>query len=110
MGKLAVKIAAEVLEATVRTTDRVGRIGETTLAATLVGCRLEQAPAFVERFRAALGRVTRGGDPRIELSHGIQTLTGVSSAQEALGLADAAAGAPMRGGGLREPAYEEVGK
>jgi GGDEF domain-containing protein len=108
MSKLAVKIAAEVLEANVRTTDRVGRIGETTLAATLVGCRLEQTPVFVERFRAALGRVTSGGNPRVELSHGIQALAGVSSPQEALGLADAAAGAPTRHGGLRESVYQEV--
>ena len=108
MGKLAVKIAAEVLEACVRTTDRVGRLDETTLAVTLVGCRLEQAPAFVERFRAALGRVTRGGNPQVELSHGIQALAGVSSPQEALGLADAAAGAPKRREGSRQPAYQEV--
>jgi GGDEF domain-containing protein len=108
MSKLALKIAAEVLEASVRTTDRTGRIGETTLAATLVGCRLEQAPMFVERFRAALGRVTRGSNPRVELSHGIQALGGVSSSQEALGLADAAAGASKRHGGSREPVYQEV--
>jgi len=104
MGKLAVKIAAEVLEASVRTTDRAARIGETTLAATLVGCQPEQAPVFVERLRAALGRVTRGGNPRIELSHGIQALGGVSSPEEALGLAEAAA-APS---GSREPVYQEV--
>ncbi len=108
MSKLALKIAAEVLEASVRTTDRAGRVDETTLAATLVGCRLEQAPVFVERFRAALERVTRGGNPRVELSHGIQALGGVSSPQEALDLADAIAGAPKRHGGSREPAYQEV--
>jgi len=108
MGKLALKIAAEVLEASVRTTDRAGRVGETTLAATLVGCRLEQAPLFVERFRAALERVTRDGNPRVELSYGIRALGGVSSPQEALGLADAEAGAPKRRGGLREPVYQEV--
>jgi GGDEF domain-containing protein len=108
MSKLAVKIAAEVLEASVRTTDRVARVDETTLAATLVGCRLEQAPVFVERFRAALERVTRGGNPRIELSHGIQALGSASSPEEALGLADAAAAAPNRRAGLREPVYQEV--
>lgn len=108
MGKLALKIAAEVLEASVRTTDRVGRIGESTLAATLVGCRLEQASVFVERFRTALERVTRGGNPRVELSHGIQAVGGVSSPQEALGLASAAADAPKRGGELQEPVYQEA--
>jgi GGDEF domain-containing protein len=106
IGRLAVKTAAEVLEASVRTTDRAGRVGETTLAATLVGCRPEQASAFVERFRAALERVTRGGNPRVELSHGIQALGGVSSPQEALGLADAAAGAAKPGAGLGEPVYQ----
>jgi GGDEF domain-containing protein len=108
MGKLALKIAAEVLEASVRTTDRAGRIDETTLAATLVGCRLEQAAVFVERFRAALGRVTRGGDPRVELSCGMQALASISSPQEALGLADVAAGASKRCEEAREPAYQEV--
>jgi GGDEF domain-containing protein len=108
MRKLAVKIAAEVLEASIRTTDRAGRIGETTLAATLVGCRLEQVPVFVERFRAALERVTRGGNPRIELSHGIQALGSASSPEEALGLADAAAAAPKRRGTSPEPVYQEV--
>jgi GGDEF domain-containing protein len=107
MSKLALKIAAEVLEASVRTTDRASRVGETTLAATLVGCQLEQAPVFVERFRAALERVTRGGNPQIELSHGIRALGGVSSPEEALGLADAAAGASKQPGGLA-PAYQEV--
>lgn len=104
MGKLALKIAAEVLEATARTTDRVGRIGETTLAATLVGAGAEQAPAFVERFRAALGRVTRDGNPRIALSHGVRALAGTSSPTEALGLADAEAARPNEVS--REPAYQ----
>jgi GGDEF domain-containing protein len=108
MDRLALKIAAEVLEASVRTTDRVGRVGETTLAATLVGCQPEQAPVFVERFRAALERVTRGGNPKVELSYGVQALGGVSSPQEALGLANAAADAPKRGGGSQEPAYQEA--
>jgi GGDEF domain-containing protein len=107
-SKLALKIAAEVLEASVRTTDRVGRVGEATLAATLVGCGLEQAPAFVERFREALGRVTRGGNPRVDLWHAIQALRGVSSSQEALGLVDAAADAQSKEGGLREPVFQEV--
>ncbi|HEX5763166.1 MAG TPA: diguanylate cyclase [Solirubrobacterales bacterium] len=108
MRKLAVKIAAEVLEATVRRTDRAGRIGEATLAATLVGCRPDQVPGFVERFRAALERVTRGGDPRIELSHGIQTLGQTSSPEEALGLADAAATASGGHGLSPEPVYQEA--
>jgi GGDEF domain-containing protein len=110
IGKLAVKIAAEVVEASVRTTDRAGRIDETTLAATLVGCRLEQATVFVERVRAALERVTRGSDPRVELSHGLQALGGVSSPQEALGLAQAAAGASRKREEAWEPAYQGAAK
>ena len=107
-SRLALRIAAEVLEASVRATDRAGRVGEATLAATLVGCGLEQAPVFVDRFRAALGRVTRGGDPQVELSHAIQALGGVSSPQEALGLVETAAGAQPKRGGLRQPAFQEV--
>lgn len=108
MGKLGLKIAAEVLEASVRTTDRAGRIDETTLAATLVGCRLEQAHVFVERFRAALERVTRSGNPEVQVSHGVRALGGVSSPHEALGLADAEAGAPKRNGESREPVLQEA--
>jgi GGDEF domain-containing protein len=108
MSRLALKIAAEVLEGNVRATDRAARVGETTLAATLVGCRLEQAPAFVERYRAALERVTRSGNPRVELSHGIQSLAGVSSPEEALGLATAAADPPEQPGKAPQPVYQEV--
>jgi GGDEF domain-containing protein len=108
MGRLALRIAAEVLEASVRATDRVGRVGESTLAATLVGCGLEQAPVFVERFRAAVGRVTRSGDPQVELSFGVQELRGVPSHSEALALAEAMANADR--GGLPEPALQEAGE
>jgi GGDEF domain-containing protein len=92
ISRLALKTAAEVLEASVRTTDRAGRVGDMALAAALVGCSTDQAPIFAERFRAALGRVTRDGNLRIELSHGIQALGETSSAEEALGRADVAAG------------------
>jgi GGDEF domain-containing protein len=86
------KVAAEVLEGSARTTDRIGRVGEATVAAVLVGCRVDDAPAFIERFRAALGRVTEHGNPRIELSFGVQVVAEAPSARTALELAEAAAG------------------
>lgn len=91
MSKLALKIVAEVMEANARTTDRVGRVGKATVAAILVGCSVEHAHAFVGRFQAALQRVTEGQSPRIELSHGVQTLAETPSPEEAFMLAGAAA-------------------
>lgn len=91
VGRLALKVVAEVLEGSVRRTDRVGRVGPATLAAVLVGCRLDQAPTFVGRFQAALRRVTEGRDSQIELSLGVQALAGSPSVEEVLALAEAAA-------------------
>lgn len=93
--KLALKVAAEVLEGSARVTDRVGRIGDATLGAILVGCPLEDAPAFVARFLGALDRVTEGQEA-IEVSCGVQPLAGSSSPDEAIGLAEAAAADPGR--------------
>jgi GGDEF domain-containing protein len=95
-ARLAVRVAAEVLQANARTTDRVGRVGETTVATVLVGCRAEQAPAFIERFRAALGRVTGDVNPQIDLSYGVQVLAETPSSREALELAETAARIPER--------------
>jgi GGDEF domain-containing protein len=97
MSRLAVKVASEVLEGSARTTDRIGRVAEGTVAAVLVGCRAEDAPAFIERFRAALGRVTEGGNPRVELSFGVQVLAETPSSRKALELAEVAAGVPHQG-------------
>jgi len=94
VGRLALKIVAEVLEGSTRVTDRVGRIGPATFATVLVGCRLDQAPAFVGRFQAALRRVTEGRDPQVELSLGVQALAGAPSPEVVLKLAEAAAQAP----------------
>jgi len=94
MGKLAMKIVAEVLEGSLRVTDRVGRVGPASFATVLVGCRLDQAPAFVGRFEAALRRVTEGRDPKVALSLGVQALAGAPSPEVALNLAEAAAKAP----------------
>ncbi len=94
MSKLASKIVAEVLEGSARATDRVGRVGPATFATVLVGCRPDRAPAFVGRFQAALRRVTEGRDPQVELSLGVQTLTGAPSSEVVLKLAEAAAETP----------------
>jgi GGDEF domain-containing protein len=101
---LALKVAAEVLAGSVRVTDRVGRPGDSTLAAILTGCPLADAPAFVARFLGALDRVTEGEQDSIEVSCGVQPLAGTSSAEEALGLAEAAA--RDSGLGQREVATE----
>jgi GGDEF domain-containing protein len=88
--RLAVKLAADVLAATVRGGDKVGRIGEMALAAILVGCPVGETPAFVARYLGALERVTGGRAP-IDVSCGVQPLAGTASAQDALELAVRAA-------------------
>jgi GGDEF domain-containing protein len=91
--RLEVKQTAEVLAGSVRTTDRVGRIDDSTLAAILIGCPLDDAPAFVARFVGGLERVTEGGSS-IDVSCGVQPLADAASSEEALGLAQAASAAP----------------
>jgi GGDEF domain-containing protein len=92
-GGLAVKVAAEVLEGTIRRTDRAARVGDRALAATLIGCRGEQAPFFVDRFRGALERVTGNGSLAVPFTHAILPLADAASPEQALTLAEAAAGA-----------------
>jgi GGDEF domain-containing protein len=94
--RLALKLAAETLEATVRDTDRVGRVGEMAVGAILVGCHLEDTPGFVARFLGAFERITAGSRPEIEVSCGVQSLVAASSPSEALDLAEIAAGEPGR--------------
>lgn len=103
-GRVALKIAADLLQSSVRATDRAGRVGERELAVTLVGCRPEQAPAFVERFRAALERAGRAGGPRVEVADGVQALAGAASAQEALALAESEVDGASRNGSA--PSFE----
>jgi GGDEF domain-containing protein len=93
-ARLALKLVAETLEATTRDTDRVGRVAETDLAAILVGCGPQDAPAFVERLLGAVERVGGTRRPQVEVACGVQALTGVPSPAEALDLAGAAAGQP----------------
>jgi GGDEF domain-containing protein len=90
--RLALKMAADVLAATVRGADRVGRVGEMSLAAILVGCPVGETPAFVARYLGALERVTGGEQAAIDISCGIQPLAGTTTPNEALDLAEAAAG------------------
>jgi GGDEF domain-containing protein len=85
---------AEVLSASARVTDHVGRVGQTTVAAILVGCRIDEAPAFIERFQSALGRVTSGRHAPLEISHSLESLAAMSSPKDALEVAERDAGAP----------------
>ena len=106
-SKLTMKIVAEVLQANARNTDRLGRVGEATVAAILVGCRAEHAPIFVERVQAALRRVTEGQGPKIEVSSGVQILAEAPSPEEAFMLAEGTARAS--GPGNPVPAQLGVG-
>jgi GGDEF domain-containing protein len=90
--RLALKLTADVLKATTRGSDRAGRVAEMTVGAILVGCKPEDTPSFVARFLGALERVADGGQAGIRVSCGVQPLAGTSAPQEALELAEAAAG------------------
>jgi GGDEF domain-containing protein len=85
VATLALKDAAEVLSATTRSTDHIGRTGTMDLAAILVGCHGgEGARAFVRRFQAALERVTQGRAVPLSTFYGTQALADSPSAGEAL--------------------------
>ncbi len=90
--RLALKLAADVLEGTVRGADKVGRVGEMSLGAILVGCPLAETPAFVARYMGALERVANGKPQAIEVACGVQPLAGTSTPEGALDLAEAAVG------------------
>ena len=92
LATLALKDAAELLSATARSTDHVGRTGAMDLAAVLVGCHgIESAEAFLRRFRAAVERVTDGREIPISTFCSTQALAGSGSAHEALLSAERAA-------------------
>ncbi|HYU60568.1 MAG TPA: GGDEF domain-containing protein [Solirubrobacterales bacterium] len=97
---LALKDAAEVLAGSARETDHVGRVGETSLAAILVGCDGPQgAEAFTLRYRRALDRVTQGRPFVVEVACAHQDLGEAASAPEALSRAEAASEhAPVHNG------------
>jgi GGDEF domain-containing protein len=86
---LALKDAAEVLAGSVRATDHVGRVEIAELAAILVGCDGRAgAEAFIDRYRRALERATRGRPFEIEVSCAFQDLGPTSSALDALARAE----------------------
>jgi GGDEF domain-containing protein len=87
--RLAVKEVGEVMAATIRATDHVGRVNDNTIGAVLVGCQPKQANLFVERFRSGLSRVTRSRRDPLTISCGIHPLEGTESAAAALGAVDA---------------------
>jgi GGDEF domain-containing protein len=103
MAILALKDAAEALRVTARSTDHVGHAAGTTLAAILIGCQNDGARAFVQRFQAAVARVTQARPLAVEVACGFQPLAGTASALEALELADGAAGLQQAADRLSEP-------
>lgn len=105
MKNVALKVAADVLNASTRVTDHVGRVGPMTVAAILVGCRVDEASAFVERFESALGRVTQRGHPKVEISYSIQSLAAAPPPEELLEVGETAAGVLP----VQHPAQEAAG-
>ena len=96
VATLALKDAAEVLAGVARTTDHVGRVGTSTLAAVLVGCHgAEGAEAFVARLRQAIARATQGRPFTVEIACAYSDVKLFDSAAEALSSSeDAAVSAP----------------
>ena len=85
MATLGMKDAAEVLAGVARTTDHVGRVGTSTLAAVLVGCHgAEGAEAFVARLRHAVARATQGRPFSVEIGCSYRDIKLFDSAAEAL--------------------------
>ena len=92
VATLGVKDAAEVLAGVTRSTDHVGRVGPSTLAAVLVGCHgPDGAEAFVARFRRAVERATQARPFTVEIAISYRDVKLFDSASEALGDFDAAA-------------------
>ena len=86
--RLAVKDIAEVMAATIRATDHVGRVNEDTVGVILVGCPPKLGDLFVQRFRSGLRRVTRSRRDQINVSCGVHPLAGTASAADVLTAAD----------------------
>jgi GGDEF domain-containing protein len=85
MATLLVKDAAEVLAATARRTDHVGRLSDLQLGAVLVGCDGEDGvTAFIRRFEAALDAVARSRPERVATVCAFGALAGTPSPEEAL--------------------------
>jgi diguanylate cyclase (GGDEF)-like protein len=84
----SLKDAADVLEATARGTDRLGRTGSGGVAAVLTGCDADGAQAFVRRYEAALERATSGRPVPVSVSFGVEALDQAGSSAEALEAAE----------------------
>ena len=85
VATLLLKDAGEVLTSTLRQTDCVGRIGDTRLAAVLVGCKGRAGvEAFIDRYRSALGGVWEARPARPHLACGSHSLAEAISPEIAL--------------------------
>jgi diguanylate cyclase (GGDEF)-like protein len=85
MADLILKDVAEAMRATVRRTDHVGRVGEASFGAVLVGCKgPEGANAFFVRLQDVLSRVSASRPVDVEVSYGAQPLAGAASPEQAL--------------------------
>lgn len=92
VATLALKDVADVLEGSARTTDHIGRVARSTLAAALVGCDgPDGAEAFINRLRRAIGRVTAGRPFAVEIRCAFCDLQHTDSAGDALDRAETAA-------------------
>jgi diguanylate cyclase (GGDEF)-like protein len=99
MAELVLKDIAEVLNGTVRRTDHAGRVGKAQFGVVLVGCKGQAgAAAFFDRFKDALGRVMRARPVGVGVAYGALALEGAASPEQALELAEEAAGAATKGG------------
>lgn len=99
MAELILKDVSEALGGTIRRTDHLGRVGETTFATVLVGCKgPEGAQAFFERFKVAFGRVVGSRPVEVGATYGAVALAECESPEAAL----EAAAKTAHGGGTTD--------
>jgi diguanylate cyclase (GGDEF)-like protein len=93
MADLILKDVSEALGGTIRRTDHLGRVSETSFATVLVGCKgPEGARAFFDRFREAFGRVAVSRPVDVRVSYGAVSLAEeIESPEKALEAAESAA-------------------
>jgi diguanylate cyclase (GGDEF)-like protein len=100
MADLILKDVSEAMRATVRRTDYLARVGESSFGTVLVGCKgPEGASAFFARFQEALAKVAGGRPVEITVTYGAQPLAGSASPEQALERAEAIAAGGGEGGG-----------
>lgn len=89
LSRLAIKDCADVLAGAARTTDHVGRIGDTTLGVVMIGAVDPVGIAsFTRRYSQALQRTIRARPFAVALSTGAHPLAEADSAEQALDLAE----------------------